>query len=170
MAEDSPHTADDLMRARAQHWPLSVTPVTQLMVTVLRLSSLVLETTRQCVEAHGLSFTEFEVLIALRGAAPPHALLPTDLYGAVLISSGGLTKVLYALQERGLIRRGESEEDRRSKPVGLTARGRNLAERAMADVIKTDKALVARALSDPQVDRLTRLLRKLLAAAERGRQ
>jgi DNA-binding MarR family transcriptional regulator len=161
-------TADDLLKARAVNWPEAVSPITRLMVRVFRFSTLVRDNAARRVAAHDLSFTEFEVLVTLRSAPPPHELAPTDLYTAVLITSGGLTKVLYALENRKLVTRGEGGADRRSKPVRLTAKGRVLAERVMADVMHSDAELVASGLSDAEVERLTRLLCKLLARLEPG--
>jgi DNA-binding MarR family transcriptional regulator len=158
--------ADEILRVRAENWPEAVTPIAHLMVRVFRFGNLVLDNATRQVAAHGLTLTEFEALATLRGAPPPHALAPTDLYGAVLISSGGLTKVLYALQARNLITRAEAGTDRRSKPVRLTPKGRALAERAMADVLRTDGELISSGLSQAEIERLTRLLRKLLATLE----
>lgn len=158
--------ADVILRSMAAHWPEAVTPITHLMMRVYRLSSLVLDNASSQVAMHGLTFTEFEVLAALRGMAPPHELVPTDLYRAVLISSGGLTKVLYALQEKGLVARSAGGSDKRSKPVRLTARGRALVERVMADVLRSDGALIGSGLSDGEIAQLTKLLRKLLTTLE----
>lgn len=159
-------TADDILKERAENWPAAVTPITHLMVRIFRFSNLILANAMRRVAARGLSFTEFEVLVTLRGVAPPHELAPTALYNAVLMSSGGLTKVLYALEERNLIRRAKNEADRRSKPVCLTAKGRALAERVMADVLHADGELIFRGLSETEIERMTRLLRKLLETLE----
>jgi DNA-binding MarR family transcriptional regulator len=161
-------TADDILRARAENWPEAVTPITQLMVRVIRFSNLVRDNATRRMAAHGLTLTEFAVLVTLRGVRPPHELAPTELYSAVLISSGGLTKVLYALERRSLITRRKGRTDQRSKPVRLTAKGRVLAERALADVVRSDGELISRGLSQAEVERLTRLLRKLLATLEPG--
>jgi DNA-binding MarR family transcriptional regulator len=83
-----------------------------------------------------------------------------------LMSSGGLTKALHGLKRRGLIARGEGKADRRSKPVRLTAKGRALAERAMADLLESDRKLIMSGLSNAEVERMTRLLHKLLIALE----
>jgi DNA-binding MarR family transcriptional regulator len=166
MSAERRQTADEILSTRAENWPEAATPITHLMVRVFRFSNLVLENATREVAVHGLTLTEFEVLASLRKAPPPRELAPTELYGAVLISSGGLTKVLYALERRGLIKRGKGEADRRSKPVRLTAKGRALVERAMVDVVRSDGELIYRALSKGEVERLTRLLRKLLAHLE----
>jgi DNA-binding MarR family transcriptional regulator len=166
MRADRRQTADEILSARAENWPAAATPIAHLMVRVLRFSNLVVENATREVATHGLTLTEFEVLASLRNAPPPHELAPTELYGAVLISSGGLTKVLHALERRGLIKRGKGYTDRRSKPVLLTARGRALVERAMADVLRSDGKLIFSGLSQAEVARLTRLVRKLLASLE----
>jgi DNA-binding MarR family transcriptional regulator len=160
------HTADAILKARVRYWPAAATAVANLLVRLFRVSSLILENARRQIAAHGLTFAEFEILVTLRGVAPPHELAPTDLYSAVLISSGGLTKVLHALAQRKLIVRRENQTDRRSKPVRLTAKGCALAERAMADVLHSDGELVARGLSHREVERLTQLLRNLLTTLE----
>jgi DNA-binding MarR family transcriptional regulator len=166
MSASRRQTADEILRDRTENWPEAVTPISQLMVRIFRFSNLVLENAARQMAALGLTFTEFEVLAALRGVPAPHELAPTDLYGAVLISSGGLTKVLHALEEKNLIKRGKAEIDRRSKPVRLTAKGRLLIERAMADVLRSDGELILRGVSAAEIERLTRLVRKALATLE----
>jgi DNA-binding MarR family transcriptional regulator len=136
------------------------------MVRVYRLSNLVLENAMRQVASHKLTFTEFEVLAALRGVAPPREMQPTELYTALLISSGGLTKVLDGMLAKGLVSRGEDKTDRRSKPVRLTPKGSALAERVMADILRSDKKMIFSGLSAVEVERLTRLLRKLLLVLE----
>ena len=160
------YPADKLLAIKKKHWPESVTSVGEMLVRVYRLNSLMREGTAAQIAAHGLSFMEFEVLITLRGVAPPYEMTPTELYPAILISSGGLTKVLNALQELGLITRAEGATDKRSKPVRLTAKGRTLAERVMAEVLDTGEKMILGGLSEAEVERATRLLHKLLTTLE----
>ena len=130
-----------------------MTPIAQLMVRIYRVGGLIHANSMALPATHGLSLAEFEVLVTLRSVPPPHELMPTDLYGAVLMSSGGLTKVLYGLEKRGLITRAEGKADRRSKPVRLTAKGRVLAERAMADVLESAGKLIMSGLSKSEMER-----------------
>jgi len=166
MKTDRRLTVDERLKMRAVNWPEAVTPIAQMMVRIYRVGGLIHDNSMARAATHGLSFAEFEVLVTLRGMAAPNELMPTELYGAVLMSSGGLTKVLRGLEKRGLVTRAEGKTDRRSKPVRLTAKGRTLAERAMADVLQSDRKLIMRGLSESDVERLTALLRKLLAALE----
>jgi DNA-binding MarR family transcriptional regulator len=163
------YPADKLLAIKRKHWPESVTAVGEFMVRVYRLNSLMQDSVAELIAAHDLSFMEFEVLITLRGVAPPYEMIPTELYPAILISSGGLTKVLNALQERGLITRAEGAADKRSKPVRLTAKGRTLAERVMAEVLDSGQKMILGGLSETEVDRATRILHKLLTTLEPAR-
>ena len=110
---------------------------------------------RQALRPFGLTFAEFEVLCALRVAGPGRETLPSDLQQRILISSGGLTKVLVSLQGRGLIGRPRSQTDARRKPVVLLPDGRRLVERAMIAVQKAEEAfLTAAGITDADIAKL----------------
>jgi len=159
-------TVEEILKAREEHWPEAVTPTMQMLIRIFRLTNLFLEDTTHLIETFGLTFTEFEVLVTLRGVAPPHELLPTELYSAILISSGGLTKVLRSLESKNLITRSHHETDGRTKPVRLSHEGTAMAERAMYDVLNADAEAIDKCLSASERDTLVRLLRKILAKLE----
>ncbi|MFZ5616706.1 MAG: MarR family winged helix-turn-helix transcriptional regulator [Pseudomonadota bacterium] len=115
--------------------------------------------------AHGLDTGEFDVLATLRRSGTPFALRPTELYRAMMISSGGLTDRLDRLEARGLIRRKQAKEDKRSFLVELTAKGRALIEAAFAKDMAVENEMVA-GLSAAEKDELVRLLTKLAADLE----
>jgi DNA-binding MarR family transcriptional regulator len=160
------HTAEESLARMKKTWPKAVTPTVEVILRIYRLNDLARANTRRQTSRHGLSLTDIDVLAALRRAPPPHELSPTDLYSAVLISSGGLTKVLHGLERRGLISRVADDKDRRSRRVRLTPAGRALAERTVAAVQASGEALFSRALSTAEMERLAGLLRKLLRAVE----
>lgn len=151
--------ARDLMQAIHANWPAAATPEGTLAIATFRFARL-LETNAQTVLArHALSFTEFELLSALRASPPPHRLIPSDLCAALLISSGGLTKVLKSLERRALILRPIDAQDRRRRPIALSDAGRRLVETAMGEVQAADAARIAAAeLSKAEAEALTRLL------------
>ena len=157
--------ATEILKQRARVWPEAVTPVAEVMVRVLRFSDLALAAAGRRVATHGLSLTGFGVLAALRSAFP-HEMAPTELTAAVLVSSGELTKVLIALEEKSLVSRAEGATDRRSKPVRLTDHGRSVVEKAMADLLRADAAFLDGALSGEDVAHVTRLLDRLLDRLE----
>jgi DNA-binding MarR family transcriptional regulator len=160
------HTAEESLARMKKNWPKGITPTVEVCLRVHRLSDLGRANAQRVVSRHGLSLTEIDVLAALRRAPPPHELSPTELYGAVLISSGGLTKVLHGLEHRGLISRVADDVDRRSRRVRLMVAGRALAERTVSAVQASDEELFAKALSVAETARLAALLRKLLLVLE----
>lgn len=110
---------------------------------------------------HDLSLAEFDVLTTLRRSPPPRELKPSELQGAMAITSGGLTKILQQLEARGLVNRSTAEADRRVKPVRLTAKAAKLIEQAMADLFAATNAWIKPVLSNKEIDQLTALLQKI---------
>lgn len=110
---------------------------------------------------HGLSIAEFDALAALRRSSPSRELTPTELRGAMVITSGGLTKILQQLEARGLVIRSTADMDRRIKPVRLTAKGAKLIEKAMADMLSASIVWIKPALTNKEIEQLTALLLKI---------
>lgn len=88
------------------------------------------------------------------------ALSPTDLYDATVFSSGGMTKVLKKLEERDLIKREASSNDKRSMLISLTPQGRELIENCMIEVAKC-KEEKFNILSKKEKEDLKNILSKL---------
>jgi DNA-binding MarR family transcriptional regulator len=112
---------------------------------------------------YGLTGGEFDVLAALRRAGPPYRLTPTSLRKALLLSSGGMTKRLAGLENRGLVRREAEPGDRRLRAVTLTPDGRHLVDAVLPDHIANEERLL-RDLNASERRDLARLLEKLAVA------
>jgi DNA-binding MarR family transcriptional regulator len=160
------HTAEESLMRMRKNWPKAITPIAEVLLRVYRLNDLARANAQKQTSRHGLSLTDFAVLATLRGMPPPGELTPTELYSAVLISSGGLTKVLHGLERRDLISRVDDDKDRRSRRVRLTPAGRALAERTVATLQESGEELFSKALSTSDMARLASLLRKILLALE----
>ncbi len=115
----------------------------------------------------GLTREGWDVLASLRRAGPPHRLSPTQLYLALMRSSGAMTHRLARLERVGLIRRLPDPQDGRGMLVELTARGRMLVDRVAPLHMANERELLA-ALSEPEQRTLADLLRKLLVGFEAG--
>jgi len=113
----------------------------------------------------GLLPADLDVLGALRTQPPPWQLTPTELYRSLLLSSGGLTKILHRLQAARLIERSVNPQDRRSRMVILTPAGAALLERAMYGVVEHERRFLE-PLDEAEQEHLNRLLAKLVAAEE----
>ena len=110
----------------------------------------------------GLHPGEFDVLATLRRSGAPYALMPTALYEAAMISSGGMTNRIDRLEKAGLIERRKHPTDRRGTLVGLTGKGHSLIEGLVGPHVENEKAILSALTPAEQVD-LNRLLEKLIA-------
>src|SRR5919198_6684207 len=86
---------------------------------ISRLAQLLQGELESVFAQHGVTGGEFDVLASLRRAGRPYRLTPTELSKALMVTSGGMTKRLAALEERELIRREPDPNDRRSTAVAL---------------------------------------------------
>lgn len=117
------------------------------------------------LQEFGLSIGEFDVLASLRRAGAPHALPPTRLAQAMMLSPAAMTNRLDRLEERELVVRGPHPEDRRSVLVQLTPAGRALVDDAVTAHVAKERALLS-GLDEHELATFEALLRKLLASLE----
>lgn len=80
----------------------------------------------QALEEFGVTTQQWSVLGALSRPQAEHGMSVGDLSRYLLVSRQNLAGLLTRLERDGLIERTTSEEDRRSRRVVLTARGRDL--------------------------------------------
>ncbi|WP_119310108.1 MarR family winged helix-turn-helix transcriptional regulator [Cohaesibacter haloalkalitolerans] len=154
-----------------ENWPEAIAPHTAFAATVQRLASLIHERSRHVLKAFELTFTEFDVLAALRTLPHGTILTPSALYDALLISSGGLTKTLKSLEGRGLIERPQANEDARQRPIALTDAGRRLMEEILPKMQAMDKALLQDAFaSDDDCMAEAELMRRIVMSVESSLQ
>ena len=91
---------------------------------------------------------------------------PSALHETLVLSPGGMTKILKQLEAKGLVSRRADVVDKRSNLVELTPRGEAAIEAAQRAVREFDCALLDRTLNDREQQRLALLLRKLLMSLE----
>jgi DNA-binding MarR family transcriptional regulator len=124
--------------------------------------------TRPAIEAvfarYGIDTGEFDVLATLRRSGA-ELIRPTELFHDLMISSGGLTDRLRRLEAAGFIDRVESPDDKRSKLVRLTGKGRDLIDTAFAEDMAAERELLS-VLSREQIGQIADLLSSLLSALE----
>ncbi len=110
---------------------------------------------------HGLQPGEFDLLATLRRAGEPYALMPTSLYEAAMISSGGMTSRIDRLEKAGLIERRKHPSDRRGVLVALTSQGRELIDKLVLLHVANEQRMLA-SLTAREQGQLGQLLAKLL--------
>ena len=155
-----PDDVDKFVAQWNREWPdLDVSPM-QTIGRVNRLSTVMARHIEKLFAEFGLERGEFDVLATLKRSGAEYRLTPTQLFNALMITSGGLTHRLKRLEKAGLIRRVPSSEDRRSLLVELTAEGHDKVIAAF----QQDKALEEswlEALTPKQRKQLETLLRLL---------
>jgi DNA-binding MarR family transcriptional regulator len=110
---------------------------------ISRLAQLLQAELEPIFAAHGVNGGEFDVLAALRRAGRPYRLTPTELSRALIVTSGGMTKRLNALEGRGLIRREPDPNDGRSTAVSLTREGKLLVEAILPGHVTNEQRLLS---------------------------
>jgi DNA-binding MarR family transcriptional regulator len=109
----------------------------------------------------GLQRGEFDVLATLRRSGAPYRLSPTQLYGALMISSGGMTNRLDRLENAGLVERHPDPGDRRGKLIALTENGKRVVDETIARHVANEERLLT-VLTAAEQEQLNALLRKLI--------
>lgn len=126
-------------------------------IKLMRAADTVLAVSRRIYAEAGLTDSQFGVLEALLHLGP---LTPGELGKKILKSAGNLTLVIDNLVKHDLIERRESREDRRQRPVSLTAKGRELIQNLFPQHV-SQIVRVMSALAEHEQDQLSDLLRKL---------
>lgn len=127
---------------------------------ISRLAQLLQAELERVFTAYGVNGGEFDVLASLRRAGKPYRLTPTELSRALMVTSGGMTKRLAALEERGLIRRDPDPNDGRSTTVSLTGEGKRLVDAILPEHVANEERLLGE-LSSKERAELAGLLETL---------
>jgi DNA-binding MarR family transcriptional regulator len=158
---------DDLVAAwRAQRPDLDVEPL-QVLSRISRLARHLDIARSGAFADHGLESWQFDVLSALRRQGPPFQLTPGALLRATLVTSGTMTNRIDRLAAAGLVRREADPSDRRGVLVTLTGLGRERVDAALADLLHSERMLLA-GLGRRERRQLADLMRTLLAPFDNG--
>ncbi len=139
-------------------------PALELFVVLWRASHWVYAYSERDIRCHGLNPTEFSILEALyhKGA------LPLQQIGEiVLISSGNITYSVDKLEQKQLLVRRPSPDDRRVIFAELTPQGHDLLAAIFPKHTEAIRLAVSGLTPEEQVQ-ATQLLKKLGLAAQQG--
>ncbi len=112
------------------------------------------ETEHYLKETYDLMHSEIDVLAAL--FFNDKILSPTDLYAATVFSSGGMTKILKKLEQRGYISRQASKEEL----VKLEKKGEEIVTLCLKEIVE-NKRNIFEVLSKEELVSLEKILKKL---------
>lgn len=134
------------------------------LMRVLRLSSLLEKELASIARDQSITSAQFQVLAALRRHDPePQSL--SELTRIAILTSGSMTSLVDRLEERDFVRRQPHPADRRGVLLRLTDAGRAAVDATLTTRVRRLHAL-ADVLSNDELERVSRALRKLLLAVD----
>jgi DNA-binding MarR family transcriptional regulator len=123
-------------------------------------SSTTRQLNAQLTAEHGLTISDYEVLLRL-ARAPDRRLRRVDLAEQVLLTASGITRLLDGLERTGLVERGSCDSDRRVVYAVLTDAGAAKLDEAASSHLPQVDALFTERFDVDELDALTSLLGKL---------
>jgi DNA-binding MarR family transcriptional regulator len=103
-------------------------------------SAITRELEAQLVGAHGLTLSDYDVLVQL-ASAPDNRLRNIELAKAVVLTRSGVTRLVDGLERDGLVARASCPEDKRGTLVELTDEGIRRLREAMGTHLNGVRAL-----------------------------
>lgn len=156
---------DELSDAWTREYPQLDATCLPPMVRLARLSLLIESFQVEVLEPFELTPSDYSVLASLRRAGRPYALNPSQLYSRLERSSGGMTKILKRLEQRGLVQRAPDPRDGRGSRVSLTRQGLIVQDRVFNAFLSASQDVLA-PLPSVRRREAERGLRSLLDAFE----
>ncbi len=109
---------------------------------ISRINAVIMKKLKDNFKRFGLEAGDFDVLATLVRAGSPHALKPTQLYQATMLTSGTMTSRIDKLEKLGFVNRVPDEEDRRAVLVKLTPTGQQKIEEALLAHVAYQESLL----------------------------
>jgi DNA-binding MarR family transcriptional regulator len=122
---------------------------------------------RMCHATYGISGADMRVLFALRRAGAPYARRPTDLFRALLVTSGAMTKQVDRLSALQFVERRRDPAQAVGLMIQLTKQGLRVANQAAESLAK--HSLIGSATASMSASELTsgeRFCHRLLSALD----
>jgi DNA-binding MarR family transcriptional regulator len=123
------------------------------------------ELSAQLVANHGLTLSEYEVLMLLAGA-PDRAMRRVDLAHEVRLSPSGVTRMLDRLEATGLVGKRACKSDARVTYAQLTEAGLAKLEQCAPDHIAAVERLLGERFDHHELASLAELLGRLSGPAD----
>ncbi|QHE83498.1 MarR family transcriptional regulator [Hydrogenophaga sp. BPS33] len=103
-----------------------------LAIYFMRLGTLVDRAyDRYCQKQYGINGGDMRLMLALRRSGPPYVKRPTDLFRALLVTSGAITKKVDRLVQAGFVERSPDPSHSGGFLVHLTKKGAHAVEDAI---------------------------------------
>src|SRR5688572_10788119 len=137
---------DEAARQWGRRW--EAVPAMHAVTSLMRVQQLVIGRLDGILKPHGLTFARYEALVLLvfssRGS------LPLGKMGERLqVHPTSVTSIMRRLESAGLVNRVPHPDDGRAVLAEITPKGRNLVERATADLV--DRNFGLDVLEEPEL-------------------
>ena len=109
---------------------------------------------------HGLNLSAYEALLHL-ARAPDSRLRRVDLANGLLLTAGGVTRLLDGLEREGFVAREECPGDRRVSYAVLTEAGRDKLRTASKSHVRQIRDLLGGPFEEEELEQLVALLDRL---------
>lgn len=142
-----------------------------LALFVMRLGRVVEDVyDHLCHKRFGISGADLRVLLALRRAGKPYARRPTDLFKALLVTSGAITKQVHRLSRLGFVRRLADPTHSAGVLIALTGKGLKATTAATNYLVQNSPIAPALVhLTAAERETIRRLLEQMLQDVEDAR-
>jgi DNA-binding MarR family transcriptional regulator len=116
----------------------------------------------------GISSSDMRVLLALRRSGHPYARRPTDLFRALIVTSGAITKQVDRLAKKGLVARAPDPLHAGGYLVHLTLKGLKVVD-AATEALATTSIIASglRGLTEAEASNCFRFVQDLIREIER---
>jgi len=167
--ERGPGQARDIAESWARERPDAAPEDYLHLIYVLRLGRILEKADdERCRARTGLSGAEMRVLFSLRRAGAPYIRRMADLFRAVLVSSGTITKQVDRLEKLGYVQRISDPDSNGGTLVGLTPAGHVIADDGLTALIEYSRRQDASILTSEERRILAILAEKFLLEMERS--
>lgn len=157
---------DPIAEARRQwqhRWGAAPVPAMGAVTAIMRAQQVLLARLNAALEPHGLTFARYEALMLLHFSRA--GALPLGKIGDRLqVHPTSVTNLIDRLEQSGHVRRVPHESDRRAVLAEITEGGREVAERATAEL--NELRFGTEPLEDGALEQLYDLLRPFRAEAD----
>ena len=139
-----------------------------LAIYLMRLGTIIERTyDRLCEERYGISGSDMRVLFALRRGGRPYVKRPTDLFKALLVTSGAITKKVDRLEALALVERLQDPGHLGGFLVRLTKKGLLVADEMVESL--ANESVIAPAMGQftlAEREQCSRFALRMLSALE----
>ncbi|GAL35251.1 MarR family winged helix-turn-helix transcriptional regulator [Vibrio maritimus] len=156
---------DRVVEQWAKQKPELDTDPMAMMGRLMRIAKYMETKVADLHKKYDLKLGEFDVLATLRRSGKPYRLTPSELIDTMMLTSGAMTNRLDKLENKGLISREHSKEDRRSVTVQLTQDGLVLIDKLIEEHADVQKSLV-KSMTAAQKKQANQLLKVWLSQYE----